>query len=150
MHGCGVGIEAFPSPINAPAMSPPLITISGLTPRNAGFHRTRSASFPTSHGTDMFANPMRDGRIDSVLGNVALHPKVVVVGKVLIQFAALTFHLVRGLPCAANDLADSAHRLRIQRHHTNRAQVVQDVFGAYCLDTDPLVVDADVSGSLRW
>src|SRR5438093_13643173 len=61
-------------------------------------------------GTDMFANPMRDGRIDSVLGNVALHPKVVVVGKVLIQFAALTFHLVRGLPCAANDLADSSHR----------------------------------------
>src|SRR5437667_12309443 len=131
MHGCGVGIEAFPSPINAPAMSPPLITISGLTPRNAGFHRTRSASFPTSNhhlrfdaeerrlpqdevcelsnfdGTDMFANPMGDGRIDGVLGNVALHPKVVVVGKVLIQFAALTFHLVRGLPCAAVDLAGS-------------------------------------------
>jgi hypothetical protein len=37
-----------PSPIIARAMSPPLITISGFTPKNTGFHRTRSAIWPTS------------------------------------------------------------------------------------------------------
>ena len=46
--GCGVGIEALPSPIIAPAMNPPLMMSSGLTPKNAGFHNTRSASFPTA------------------------------------------------------------------------------------------------------
>src|SRR5206468_3467821 len=46
--GCGVGIDALPSPIIAPAMDPPLTITSGLTPKNAGFHSTRSASFPTS------------------------------------------------------------------------------------------------------
>ena len=46
--GCGVGIDALPSPIIAPAMKPPLMISSGLTPKNAGFHSTRSASFPTA------------------------------------------------------------------------------------------------------
>ena len=40
MTGCGVGIDALPSPIIAPAMNPPLITISGFTPKNAGAHST--------------------------------------------------------------------------------------------------------------
>src|SRR5579872_3970722 len=46
--GCGVGMEAFASPIMLQAMNPPLITSSGLTPKNAGLHRTRSANFPGS------------------------------------------------------------------------------------------------------
>src|SRR3984885_2944626 len=46
--GCGVGIEAFGSPIALQAMKPPFTIISGFTPKNAGFHRTRSASFPGS------------------------------------------------------------------------------------------------------
>ena len=46
--GCGVGIDALASPICAHAMNPPFNTISGLAPKNAGFHRIRSASFPTS------------------------------------------------------------------------------------------------------
>ena len=48
MTGCGVGIDALPSPIIAPAMKPPLITSSGFTPKNAGFHSTRSAILPTA------------------------------------------------------------------------------------------------------
>src|SRR5271156_101958 len=44
--GCGVGIEAFGSPIALQAMNPPFTTISGFTPKKAGFHRTRSANFP--------------------------------------------------------------------------------------------------------
>lgn len=45
--GSGVGMLALASPILAHAMSPPLIIISGFAPKKAGFHRTRSANFPT-------------------------------------------------------------------------------------------------------
>ncbi len=44
--GCGVGMDALGSPICAQAMKPPLSTISGRTPKNAGRHRTRSAHLP--------------------------------------------------------------------------------------------------------
>ncbi|COW30396.1 Uncharacterised protein [Mycobacterium tuberculosis] len=46
--GCGVGIDAFASPIAAQAIAPPLSTTCGRTPKNAGSHNTRSANFPTS------------------------------------------------------------------------------------------------------
>src|SRR5262249_3711848 len=46
--GCGVGIDAFGSPIALQAMKPPFTIISGLTPKKAGFHKTRSASLPGS------------------------------------------------------------------------------------------------------
>src|SRR5580658_7408139 len=46
--GCGVGIEAFGSPMALQAMKPPFTIISGFTPKKAGFHRTRSANFPGS------------------------------------------------------------------------------------------------------
>ena len=46
--GCGVGIEAFASPILAAIIIPPLITTSGFTPKRAGFQITKSANFPTS------------------------------------------------------------------------------------------------------
>ncbi|MOA17090.1 hypothetical protein D3C78_1373320 [compost metagenome] len=41
-------MEAFGSPIGAAAMEPPSSTISGFTPKKAGFHNTRSARLPTS------------------------------------------------------------------------------------------------------
>ena len=44
----GVGIEALGSPILDAIIIPPLIIISGLTPKNAGFHKTKSANFPFS------------------------------------------------------------------------------------------------------
>ena len=43
-----MGIEALGSPIALQAMKPPFTTISGFTPKNAGFHSTRSANFPGS------------------------------------------------------------------------------------------------------
>src|SRR5271170_8521914 len=46
--GCGVGIEALGSPMALHAMNPPFTIISGFTPKNAGFQRTRSANFPGS------------------------------------------------------------------------------------------------------
>ena len=44
--GCGVGMEAFGSPIAAQATMPPLRTACGRTPKNAGSQSTRSASLP--------------------------------------------------------------------------------------------------------
>src|SRR5258708_38270701 len=41
-------MEAFGSPMAAAAIMPPFKTIDGLTPKKAGFHNTRSASFPAS------------------------------------------------------------------------------------------------------
>ncbi len=46
--GCGVGIDALASPIWAQAITPPLTTTDGRTPKNAGSHKHRSASLPTS------------------------------------------------------------------------------------------------------
>ena len=46
--GWGVGIDAFGSPMAADMGNPPFNTISGFTPKKAGFHNTRSASLPTS------------------------------------------------------------------------------------------------------
>lgn len=46
--GCGVGMDAFASPIAAHTIMPPLTTACGRTPKNAGSHNTRSASLPTS------------------------------------------------------------------------------------------------------
>src|ERR1700676_571046 len=46
--GWGVGIEAFGSPMALQPMNPPFTTISGFTPKKAGFHKTRSASLPAS------------------------------------------------------------------------------------------------------
>ena len=45
------------------------------------------------------------------------------------QFSALQFHLVGGLPGAADHFADASHRLRIRRHHADRAEIVKNVFG---------------------
>ncbi len=39
-------MEAFGSPICAAAIMPPFKIILGLTPKNAGFHKTKSASLP--------------------------------------------------------------------------------------------------------
>ncbi|CAM5243679.1 hypothetical protein SMICM304S_07044 [Streptomyces microflavus] len=46
--GSGVGMDALASPICAYAIWPPLMTVCGFTPKNAGSQSTRSASFPLS------------------------------------------------------------------------------------------------------
>ena len=66
-------------------------------------------------------------RIDRVLGDVTLDAVVVIAGTVSIQRAALLFHLIRRLPGARDDLAHTAHRLRIARHHGENTHVMQHV-----------------------
>src|SRR5271155_4095593 len=55
--GCGVGIDALGSPIGAAPIEPPLMMHSGLTPKNAGDHSTRSASLPFSTEPISFETP---------------------------------------------------------------------------------------------
>jgi hypothetical protein len=66
--------------------------------------------------------------------------------RVALQRAALRLHLVRGLPGADDHLADAPHRLRIRRHHRDRAEVVQDVLGGDRLLADPRLGERDVLG----
>ena len=81
---------------------------------------------------------MRDRGVDGVFGDVALDAEIVVVlAFVLRQRAALLLHLVGGLPGANDHFAEPAHGLRIRRHHRERAEIVQDVFGRNGLFTDP-------------
>nr|GEU28209.1 hypothetical protein [Tanacetum cinerariifolium] len=80
-------------------------------------------------GTHRVRNAVRDGRIDRVLGDIALDAEVVVGRRILRQRSALHLHLVRGLPGAQHHLAHPAHGLRIGRHHRDGADVVQDVLG---------------------
>src|SRR5919202_487787 len=100
----------------ANAIKPPLSTTSGLTPKNAGFHRPNQVR-----------HAVGDGWIDGVLGDVALDARVVVLGRVAGQTAALELVLVRGLPGAQDDFAYSTHRLRVRRDHAQCTDVVQPV-----------------------
>ena len=70
-----------------------------------------------------------DRRIDRVLGDVALGAHVVVVTFFFAEPPALLLHLVGRLPCANDHLADAAHGLAVRRHHGERPDIVQDVFG---------------------
>ena len=123
--GSGVGIDAPGSPIAAYAIAPPLMTSSGRKPKNAGFHSTRSASFPTLDRPDVLGDPVRDRRVDRVLRDVPFHAQVVAALGFARQRTALHAHLVRGLPRPHDHFADAAHRLRVGRHHADRAEVVQ-------------------------
>src|ERR1700689_1819055 len=55
--GCGVGIDALGSPIGAATIEPPLMMHSGLPPKNAGDHGTRSASLRFSTEPVSFETP---------------------------------------------------------------------------------------------
>ena len=46
--GWGVGMDPLESPMREETTCPPLNTMNGLTPKNAGSHSTRSANFPAS------------------------------------------------------------------------------------------------------
>ena len=46
--GWVVGMDALASPILEAMIMPPFTIISGLAPKKAGSHKTRSANFPTS------------------------------------------------------------------------------------------------------
>ena len=100
-------------------------------------------------GADVVAEAVGDGRVDGVFGNVTFDAGVVVVARLFGQATALHFHLVRGLPGAQDHLADAAHGLRIRRHHAQRAQIVENVFGGDGLGADARLGEGQVFGDGR-
>ncbi len=73
--------------------------------------------------------------IDGELRDVAAHAHIVAAGFFSGQRPALAFHFVRRLPGARDHFTDTAHCLRIRRHHADRAQIVKDIFGGNRLCT---------------
>ena len=73
------------------------------------------SQFADFDGADQMTDPVRNGRIDRVLGDVAFDATVVVRGRItaLGQCTPLDLHLVGRLPGAQNDLSDATHRLRV-------------------------------------
>ncbi len=90
-----------------------------------------------------------DGRVDGVLGNVAFDPRVVGPVVILLQRAALHFHLVRGLPGTGNHLTDAAHGLRVGGDHAEGTQVMQDVFSSDGFAANARVGKSNVFGNGR-
>eukprot|EP01022_Parablepharisma_sp_SALTPOND_P030350 TRINITY_DN760_c2_g1_i1.p2 TRINITY_DN760_c2_g1~~TRINITY_DN760_c2_g1_i1.p2 ORF type:complete len:1290 (-),score=479.69 TRINITY_DN760_c2_g1_i1:1065-4934(-) len=99
--------------------------------------------------TDHVRDAVGDGRVDGVLGDIALDAEVVVAGGIFFQRTALHLHLVRGLPGAQDHLAHATHGLRVGRHHRDRADVMQDVFSGDGLAADARFGKGDVFGDGR-
>ena len=100
--------------------------------------------------SDFVRDAVRDRRVDRVFRDVAPDAQVVVVSPYRpASGTALPFHLVGGLPRPADHFADAPHRLRIGRHHADRAEVVQHVLGGNRLRTNPRIGKRHVLGHLR-
>ena len=87
------------------------------------------------HRADDMGDAVGDGRVDGVLGQIALDPGVVrppVAG----ESAALDLHLVGRLPGSQDDLAHAAHGLGVRGDHGEGPEVVEDVLGGDGLPAD--------------
>ena len=84
---------------------------------------------PLPHGDrpDMRRYAVGDGRVDGVFRDIALDPHIVVVAGFIGQPSALDLHLVRCLPGADDDLADTAHGLAVGRDDRKGPHVMKDV-----------------------
>src|SRR5690554_4778566 len=98
---------------------------------------------------DFMRNSVCDGRVDGVLGDVALDAMIVGAGAVALQRAALRLHLVGSLPGAQYNLADAPHGLRVGTHDREGAQIVQNVFRCDGLTPYAAFGESDVFGDGR-
>mmetsp|Transcript_27196 Transcript_27196/g.56243 ORF Transcript_27196/g.56243 Transcript_27196/m.56243 type:complete len:751 (+) Transcript_27196:184-2436(+) len=98
----------------------------------------------------VLGHPVRDGRIDRVLCQVAFHADVVVVvAGVFLEGAALALHFAGRLPGSGDHLADAAHGLAVGRDDGNRTHVVENVFGGDRFGTDPALGEGNVLRNAR-
>ena len=110
-------------------------------------HQVRE--FARFHRADFVRDAVGNRGIDRELGDVAPHAHVVASGFFAGQRSALALHFVRGLPGARDDFADPAHRLRIGRHHADRAQIVKHVFGGNRFGPDARFGESHIFGNRR-
>ena len=101
----------------------------GLHPEERRVPEHQVGAFANLDRADFMRQPMRDGRVDGVFGDIAADAEIVVVAGFLGEPAALFLHLVGGLPGADQHLADPTHGLAVRRDDRKRAHVVQDVLG---------------------
>ena len=93
------------------------------------------------------AHSLSNGRINRILRNIPLHPKVVGIrANVLFQRSKLGLVLTRRLPRPEDDLSTPPHGLAVTGHHRYRAHVVQDVFCGDGLFADAGLCERDVFG----
>ena len=91
---------------------------------------------------------MGQRRVDGIFGNVAFYTEVIVaVSFVFRESAALIFHLAGCLPGAGDDLADTAHCLRVGAHHAEYAHIVENVFSCNGLRADSGIREGNVLGN---
>ena len=92
---------------------------------------------------------MRDGRVDGVLGDIALRTKIVMFGRITLERATLHFHLVRCLPGARDHLADAPHCLRVRRDHRKSAEVMKDILCSNSFTANPGLGEGNILGDAR-
>ena len=130
-------------------MNPPLMIISGFTPKKAGFHKNEIGELSGFDRADLGGNAVRDGRIDGVFGDVAFGAVIIIARGIFGERAALRFHFVRGLPGARDDFADASHGLRIAGEHADHAQVVENIFRGDGFRANAAFGEGDVFGHVR-
>jgi hypothetical protein len=97
----------------------------GLDAKVCGLPKHEIGDFTYFDTSDQMSHALRYGRVDGVFANVPLYSEVVGVSAfVFFERATLDFVLVGRVPGAQDDLAASAHGLRIRRHHGYGAEVV--------------------------
>lgn len=95
------------------------------------------------------AHALRDRGVDGVLAYVSLDSEVVDFGSfVFRQVSTLKLVFVRRVPSSQNHFTTATHGLGITAHHTNRAEIVQDVFGGDGLRADPGFGKSNVLGNV--
>ena len=113
----------------AQAMKPPLRISSGFTPKNFGSHTTRSASLPTSTEPTWWAMPWVRAGVDSVFGNIALDPKIIVLPPSLPGGGRAELASYGRFARCGESLPRRGHSLRVRRHHAEGTHIVQHILG---------------------
>ena len=147
--GCGVGSEAFGSPMFAQTIKPPLSTSLGLAPKKAGSQSTRSAILPGAIEPSTWEMPAVMAGLMRDLGHVPQHAEVVVARGRPRGVCRAPFFMVSAVWMARRpSLADAAHGLRVAADHRDRAQVVQHALGDDRLGAHPALGEGHVRGDL--
>ena len=117
----------------------------GLGPEKRGFPEAQVRELADFHAADDVRHPVRHRGVDGVLCDVSLDAEVI-RSAVLFEDASLRLHLGGGLPRAGDHLADSSHGLRVRRHDTDGAHVMEDILRGDGLGADPRLGEGDVFG----
>ena len=99
--------------------------------------------FAFFHRAYILGDSMCDSRVDGVFCNVTFYAEVVVsMSFIFWKRASFVLHFAGCLPCTCDNLAYTAHCLRIRTHHAENTHVME-----YILCCDGLRTDSGISKS---